>query len=305
VKHRFSHASHATRAALCAWLWLASPIGTVALAELTHVAHARAEEPQAGEPAAYRSTIREALSEYHAKNFPEARALFEEAHRLYPNARTLRGLGMTAFELRSYRESVSFLKDALDSQVKPLDGTLRLETERLLSRAERFVGELSINVTPSHASVTIDGHPVDVSATTPVVLDVGEHGFEFHAEGYLPESRSLYVKGHERETWTVVLNKVPPPPTAVVTAPPPDEVARRSEAQSEQNPRFVDLGAQERPGKQPLYKNAWLWTGVGVVVVAAVVTSVVVATRDPKVSPAQVGDNTPNGGVFSALEGGR
>jgi hypothetical protein len=228
--------------------------------------------------------------------------LFEEAHRLYPNARTLRGLGMTAFELRSYRESVSFLKSALESEVKPLDGNLRIETERLLTRAERFVGKLTINVTPANTNVAIDGNPVVLTPDQPVVLDVGEHSFEFHAEGYLPESRSLYVKGRESETWTVVLNKVPAPVVAAPVAPAADEVARQAEPlESERGSRFVDLGARERPTKQPLYKNAWLWTSVGVVVVAAVVTGAVLATRDQKIGSAQVGDNTPAGGVFSAL----
>lgn len=277
--------------------------GSVALT--AHVPSVRAQESRdAGEPAAYRSTVREALSEYHAKNFPEARALFEEAHRLYPNARTLRGLGMTAFELRSYRESVSFLISALKEQVKPLEGNLRSETERLLTRAERFVGKLTIHVTPENAEVTIDGDRVWVSPDTPVVLDVGEHSLEFHAEGYLPESRSLYVKGRENVIWTVALNKAPAPVAVAPPLPAPEDVARAAEP-AEHGTRGVDFDAQERPTKQPLYKNAWLWSGVGVVVVGAVVTAVVLATRDPELSSAQIGDNTPAGGVFRALEANR
>ncbi|HEX5661143.1 MAG TPA: hypothetical protein VFX59_28325 [Polyangiales bacterium] len=271
---------------------------------MAHVPHALAQDARdPGEPTAYRSTVREALSEYHAKNWPEARALFEEAHRLYPNARTLRGLGMTAFELRSYRESVSFLTSALDSQVKPLDGKLRVETEQLLTRAERFVGKLTIQVTPADANVTVDGNPA-VIGKEPIVLDVGEHNFEFHAEGYLAESRSLYVKGRESETWTVVLNKVPAPVVAAPVVPTPEEVAREAEPEPARGTRFVNLDSHERRSDRPLYKNPWLWTGVAVVVVAAIVVPVVLATRDDKLSAANVSDtNTPPGGVFSALEG--
>lgn len=299
MKHRFLHACRATRAL---WFWLLCALPVALTAHVPHALGQEARDP--GEPAAYRSTVREALSEYHAKNFPEARALFEEAHRLYPNARTLRGLGMTAFELRSYRESVSFLKGALDSQTKPLDGNLRIETERLLTRAERFVGKLTIQVTPADANVTIDGHPVVVSPDSSVVLDVGEHSFEFHAEGYLAESRTLYVKGRDAETWTVVLNKVPAPVVAAPVAPTPEEVAREAEPEQAHGTRFVNLEAHERRSDRPLYKNGWLWTGVAVVVVAAVVVPVVLATRDDKLSAPQVNsDNTPPGGVFSALEG--
>lgn len=276
----------------------------IALATLTQLAVGSAHAQQPAEPPAYRSVVREALSEYTAKNFPEARALFAEAHRLYPNARTLRGLGMTAFELRSYRESIAYLNEALASQVKPLDGSLRAETERLLSRAERFVGKLNLEVNPTNAEVLLDGNPIQVSAGTPLVLEVGEHSLDFRAEGYLAETRSLYVKGHEVETWTVVLNKQPPPVAAPI-APAPAEVAARAEQQAEPGPRYFRSGGNEdRPTKQPVYKSPWLWTGVGVAVVAIVVTSVVLATRGNEIARADINEpNTPEGGVFSALEG--
>jgi tetratricopeptide (TPR) repeat protein len=275
----------------------------LALAALMQLSVGSAQAQEAAEPAAYRSVVREALSEYTAKNFPEARALFAEAHRLYPNARTLRGLGMTAFELRSYRESIAYLNEALASQVKPLDGALRAETERLLARAERFVGKLNLEVNPSSAEVLLDGNPIVVAAGTPLLLEVGEHALEFRAEGYATETRSLYVKGHEVETWTVVLNKQPAQVAAPV-APPPAEVAERAEQQSNPGPRyFTPGGNDDRPTKQPVYKSPWLWTGVGVAVVAIVVTSVVLATRDNEIARAEVGDNTPPRGVFSALEG--
>jgi hypothetical protein len=268
----------------------------------TQSAHAQGRV-DAGEPAAYRATVREALSEYHAKNFPESRALFSEAHRLFPNARTLRGLGMVAFELRSYRESIDYLQQALDSQVKPLDGNLRAETERLLTRAERFVGKLNLSVSPPEAELLIDGNPVKLPDGKPLLLDVGEHAFEFRAEGYTPESRTLYVKGRENETWTVALNKLAPPPAPVAAVPAPEDVAREAEAAPQERAPFVNYDYQERPSRRPVYKNPWLWTSVGVVVVAAVITGVVLATRKDELDSPQVGANTPPGGVISALEG--
>jgi tetratricopeptide (TPR) repeat protein len=301
VKHTSYWRSPITR---CLVLALCAAVATFAApASLsTRLAHAeepaRAADPSA-EPAAYRGVVREALAEYTAKNFPEARALFAEAHRLYPNARTLRGLGMTAFELRSYRESIAYLNEALASSVKPLDAALRAETERLLTRAERFVGKLNLAVNPASAEVLLDGNPVKNVEGTPLLLEVGEHSLEFRAEGYAPETRSLYVKGHEIETWSVVLNKLPAP-----VVPAPAEVAERAEHESA-GPQYLDPhGNDDRRSKQPLYKNPWLWTGVGAAVVAIVVTSVVLATRENEVARAEIGDNTPARGVFRALESG-
>ena len=279
---------------VCLSAWFCTPS--------TAAAQGAAAAPSAVEPPGYRNTVREALSEYHAKNFPEARALFAEAHALYPNARTLRGLGMTAFELRSYHESIAYLTEALASQVKPLDGSLRSETERLLARAERFVGKLNLTLTPSDARVLLDGNPIARIEGAPLVLEVGEHTLEFQADGYHTESRSLYVKGRETETWNVALNAIPAAPAPVVaTVPPPDEVARLAEEPA--GPRFVDVSTPQHTEKRPLYKNPWLWSGVAGAVVIGAVVGVLLATRKTEVGKVQVGDNTPPGGKFSALEG--
>jgi hypothetical protein len=66
-----------------------------------------------------------------------AREELRRAHAIFPNARTLRGLGMVEFELRSYVQSVQLLEQALAASVKPLDGKLRTDTEALLARAQR------------------------------------------------------------------------------------------------------------------------------------------------------------------------
>lgn len=247
------------------------------------------------EPAEYRTTIREALAEYHRKNFPEARALFSEAHRLMPNARTLRGLGMTAFELRSYSESIRFLEEALASSVKPLEGALRSETERLLRRAERFVGRLQLLLTPVETTVTVDGTTVERREGQPLILAIGTHSLEFAAEGHETETRTIQIRGKENETWTVALTPLPPPPPVVAT---PREVAEQAAPEPAPQP----APREEEHAARPLRKNPWLWTGVGAVVVAAIVTGVAIAVSDPEVGAVRTGDNTPPRGILMGLE---
>jgi hypothetical protein len=270
----------------------------VLLVQSLVAADVRAQQPV--EPPEYRGVVREALSEYQARNFNEARALFNEAHQLYPNARTLRGLGMAAFELRSYRESISFLDAALASKVKPLEGSLRAETERLRERAERFVGKLYLTLSPATTQVVVDGTPTEVTAGQPLLLEVGEHELEFRAESHQPETRALSIKGRDVETLSITLNEVPAP--EVASAPTPLETARSVEAPSRNPQPTWEAGQSERPTKKPLYKNPWLWTGVGVVVVAATVTAVLLATRETELGAINPGPNTPSGGVIRALE---
>ena len=83
-------------------------------------------------PPGYSETISDAVHELELGNFAEAREQFRRAHAVSPNARTLRGLGVTEFELRNYGESAELLQQALDSDVKPLEGKLRSDAEKLL-----------------------------------------------------------------------------------------------------------------------------------------------------------------------------
>ena len=148
---------------------------------------------------AYRRIVREAVREFDAGNWEEARALFEEAHALAPSARTLRGLGMCAFELREYPEATRLLREALDDGRRPLTRRQRRETEDLLTRAESFVGRFIVLTEPPGAFLRVDDAPVEVNHLGEVELGVGEHTFEATLEGYQPERHRVEVHGGETE----------------------------------------------------------------------------------------------------------
>lgn len=153
-----------------------------------------------GEPAGYSAVVDEAISEYAAGRFEEARALFTRAHAISPNARTLRGLGMVAFELRSYAECVQQLEQALASKVKPLNGPLRGQTEGLLARARGFVGRFTLLLQPADTRLVVDGNAVQLLAGRTLDLDVGDHLLELSAPGYDAQRRTLRVTGGETRT---------------------------------------------------------------------------------------------------------
>ncbi|HEX6239538.1 MAG TPA: hypothetical protein VFZ61_01540, partial [Polyangiales bacterium] len=71
----------------------------VLLAIVSIAASATAQSAAKSGPPGYADAIEQALSELEAANYPEAREEFQRAHAIYPNARTLRGLGMVEFEL--------------------------------------------------------------------------------------------------------------------------------------------------------------------------------------------------------------
>lgn len=213
---------------------------------------ARAEPPMeaaeiaSDEPSGYRTLINDAVREYNLRHFDEARGLFTRAHALFPNARTLRGLGATSFELRDYVESVRMLEAALASTVRPLDVPLRERTARLLARARGFVGTVALDVVPSATVTVLDGVPMP--ETRQLLLAVGDHVLEFRAPGYLSELRKLRIDGGESERIEVHLSR---PPEASPPAP---------------------LAPQQPPHtERHLYKSGWLWAAVGTAVAAAAI----------------------------------
>ena len=225
------------------WLWL------LCWALSSHAWAVRAEE--AAEPEAYRATVEEALTEYAAKNYEEASALFQRAHALFPNARTLRGLGMAAFELRRYEESIRHLSAALESDVRPLDQALRADTEALRSRARAFVAQVTLRVDPESAVLSLDGERVHNPAPMPLLLPLGQHVIAAEASGHAPARRKLRVRGGET-----------------------------LELQLKLEPQALAVRSHESEHGRRAYKSPWLWSAVGAVVVGAAVAALLIATRD-------------------------
>lgn len=222
------------------WLWLLMVVWLG-----TAPAHADQVEPKG-----YRESIELAIREFAMRNFEESRALFTRAHALSPSARTLRGLGMTEFELRNYEQAIRYLEEALASKVRPLDADLRAECETLLARADAFVGRYTLDAQPAATSITLDGVNIDLPADRTLLLQVGDHLLELHGSGYQPERLRVRVDGGEVKTLSVRFMRP-------LEAPP----------------------APETKNDRALRKNPWLWTAVGLVVAGAATGTAVALAR--------------------------
>ena len=178
---------------------------------------ARAQEDGADD---YRQRITQALEEFEAGRWAEARALFRRAHAIEPNARTLRGVAMTSFELREYAAAMRAIDAALGHAQRPLTQVQRAHVLDLRRRAEAFVAIYDLALTPAAARVMLDGVP---APSGPVVVDLGEHVLRVVADGHRPWERRVRVAGGERERLTVVLEPEGEPVTSVPAAPTPRE----------------------------------------------------------------------------------
>ena len=228
----------------------------------------------------YRAAVHEAVVDHAASRFMEARAQFLRAHELYPNARTLRGLGMVEFELRNYGESVRYLEAALACPVRALDPELAEETQLLLSRARAYVGEVHVALEPATATVIIDGVTAATGPKASFLLLVGDHLLEFRAQGLPAERRTVSIRSGERTTLQVVLGEsLAAPRAALDLKPEPPRSAER--------PRLV--------------KKWWLWTGVGVLLAGAITGSLLAARARQSSEPPSTTDQVPPGVVLTTL----
>jgi tetratricopeptide (TPR) repeat protein len=219
--------------------------GFLALACSGRTAYAQAAPAEArtsapGDDAAYKELIEQALSEFKHKNWPEARVLFMRAHEQYPNARTLRGMGIVSFEMRDYLNAVINLKAALEDTHQALTEAQRKECESLLSRARTYVGVYTLKLDPPETRVSVDGGEPTHDEEGHVLLPFGEHTLVGRAAGRQDTTLRLNVQGGERGEIALVLQaeRGPEPrlaaqPAATVA---PQELAKES-ANADARPR--------------------------------------------------------------------
>ncbi|MEM6959206.1 MAG: hypothetical protein AAF645_26220 [Myxococcota bacterium] len=213
----------------------------------------------------FRRTVREALSEFQAGHWAEARTLFLRAHEIRPSAEALRMAGNASYEMRDYVRAVELLEASMVQQENPLSDESVALAEEASAAAERFVVRLTINT--RHPNVRVNERSVDPSQ--PILLERGEHLVEVQGEGF-----EAY---RERIEMAEALHRLDVQLRPLVMS---DDVAA-----PEPEPQLLEEESGSRRG-------LWIALGiVGAVVVAGAVVGVVVATSD---SGPPFGANAPN-----------
>ncbi|MFO0683746.1 MAG: hypothetical protein U0234_16930 [Sandaracinus sp.] len=228
----------------------------LALSIVVPTAHAQAQSPpvehaqDGGPPPAYRATIDAALDEFEAHRWAEARALFERAHEMFPNARTLRGIGMAAYELRDYVAARSALDRSLTETRRALTDEQRAQVTELLERARVFVGDFTFGPAPAGSTIAVDGVPTtpDVGAdgVSSVSLAVGAHEVVLHAPDGRVARAQITVHGGEHGALTLAIAEEPAPaladPEASAAAPARTEPAPPAPAAADVTGGWVLVG---------------------------------------------------------------
>lgn len=214
------------------------------------------ERASAQAPDEYRALIRQALDEYEAENWPEAKYFFEKAHGVYPNARTLRGLGMVEFALRDYVEAAGYLERALQDPVNPLTAEMREKVGQLLEQSRGFVAVLELELVPATAEVRVDGRPHALAADARIRLNPGTHELSFGLAGYETAVRRVDLDVGATIPLRIELVEERPDPGPTVPAPVPVVAAPASPAPAPSGPLA--------PPPQSEFQRIAPWVVVGV-----------------------------------------
>jgi tetratricopeptide (TPR) repeat protein len=220
------------------WLFLVVLLGGPAALVSAQTKPRAQPASDAAESAEYKQAVEAALEEYRLQHFEEARSLFERAHAIDPNARTLRGLGMVEFERRHYVRAAELLEEALTSKKKPLTEEQRKAVEELLGRTRQFFSQYAVEVQPASEAlqVELDGKPVELGAEHKLALEAGEHTLRISAPNAVPRELRLDVKGGEQQTLRIQLEV-----KTTADAPPPAQQPKKKQP-APQEPKRNLLG---------------------------------------------------------------
>ncbi len=235
-----------------------------ALAIALHAAGGRAQSADEQ----YRRMVDDAVREFSAEHWEEARALFKRAHALSPSARTLRGMGMTAFELRMYVQALRELGAALAEKNKPLSPDMRASIQQLIAKAHEFVGRVTLVSEPPNAKLLVDGKEPQLEADGSVLLDVGSHVVSATLDGYKPTNLRISVEGGVDQTVRVPME----PLLAIAAVPAIDPLAGPKSAAPPTQPEPTtapnaappaSTAATPRDGGSNLDTYAWIAVAAG------------------------------------------
>lgn len=253
-------------------------LGIFTLSSTQHLS-AQTKGKAKGTGDAYSQVIRDALVEFEAGNYGEARVLFEQAHVLKPSARTLRGTGMASFELKEYVRSEQELNAALIDLRQPLSDAQRKEALALLLRLEHYIGKLHVRTDPAKATLTLDGVRV---ASAEFKADLGRHELSAEAPGYRTLTRTVSVEGGK----TQVLDLKLTPFEGEASPPPPKAAPKAALASSASVPQ-----ADSAEGGS-VFEEWWFWTTIAVVAAGGVTAAVILSSKS-KTEPPEAGNTGP------------
>jgi hypothetical protein len=228
----------------------------------------------------YDKLLDRAVEAFDAKDYLKAREFFEQAYVIRPNARVLRGLGISALHLERFGVAKRELTEALREQQHPLTANQREGVTELLSWMRVNLGTLQLLLEPIDAQVVLDGKPVE---ETQLVLKPGAHHVRVGFDGFTAQEHTVQMAAGQDYTLRVrlVSKTADSAQTAAISAEAAASSSVAGSSRSSQSP-LQPSGQPERDDESSsVLESWWFWTAIGAVVVGGVVTGIALAAPAP------------------------
>jgi hypothetical protein len=239
----------------------------------------RVEGPSTSTSTDYDKLLDRAVAAFDGGDYVRSRELFEQAYALRPNARVLRGLGISAVHLERYTVAKRELTEALREDRQALTANQREGVTELLSWMQENLGTVRLQLDPSDAYVTLDDEPV---SDTELVVKPGSHRIAVRLDGFATQVHTVDLGEGQKRTLDIELlpSAKSKPALSAAAAASTTPIAQKS---AESPSPLTPAAAQERESSTVL-DRWWFWTAIGVVVAGGVATTVALTTNQPSKS---------------------
>lgn len=211
----------------------------------------------------------EGVQAFEEGRFSDAVDLLEEADRAMPNpafayniALAYDAMGDAAAALAAYRQYMREARGAEDS-VEVLERISALEYEL----QAKGIQQVTVQSTPDHATVELDGRPVGVTPWTGEIAP-GRHELTLTKRGYEEASRTFELPRDRAVDVVLALRKRPPGRLEMSAPPRGAALASPARAAGETSPEAASGGAMPDRDRGPAVTaprrvHAWTWATLG------------------------------------------
>jgi len=163
---------------------------------------ASADEPHAHEEplgASYKRHMSNGVTLFNDGNFAAAIVEFEAAYAHDPRASPLVNIALCHKALFQYPRAITALQRALEKHASTMEPEDKLAAENAIAEMQKFLGFVSVEISPSHAVLLVDDEPQPEEAKDkPLPLGPGKHRIGARAEGYEDAEETVTVTSGDR-----------------------------------------------------------------------------------------------------------
>ncbi|MCD6498103.1 MAG: PEGA domain-containing protein [Deltaproteobacteria bacterium] len=206
-----------------------------------------------------------------AGQYPAALTYFQESFKLRPKSVVLFNIAMVHRALFQYKQSIAAFHHYVSMKGKRLRPGKKRRISNLIAEMEAKLAKLNLAVTPSGASVRLDGHILTYSPMgSPIPLDPGTHVLEISLQGYRVYSKTIHAVDGQQIALAVSLKRRRQKGFVVISSQAPGAMASIDGAMARPLPISTDLpeGVHQVQVSAPGYRP----TSVAIVVRAGKMT---------------------------------